>query len=1432
MNKNNICKILVTIAVLIFLVAMVYAPAVLSAEKAKMKLSEKMQKKHPACALLLSPKKSRALSMGSFSFLRVLCSGNYENVKHKKEMPLRQTGSAKGPGPNAYMTALVNKRSDDFGNNTSQNTPVMAVDAQHSSLIYVFRDTGNYRMEPGDSKFGYAVSTDNGDTWTDKGSVPTLTSTQILYSDPSIACRPSSGDYHGYCYVAGMSCDPTSCAFDKVEVAITTDGGLTWSNEVNAVPFGTWDKPYIAVDNTGISPHDGYVYLVAIDYSVGGLIKFMRSTNGGLTWPGTPKVLDLGHDDCGDSGPVIQVASNGTIYVAWLHQGGCGAGLSPAIELVRSSDYGVSWSAVKTAATFTAPIGTTWVSFQCAYPSLNGYIGVTNYPAIGINPSNSSEVYAVFTEDPDGDNSTGDSGNVYFAKSSDSGDTWSSTVQLNDDAAQNDQYWPFMAVSSSGTILVGWSDKRNDTNNLDTDIYGTTSTDGGTNWSANFKIAPSSFPPAVNYDPNLALCDMGDFNSAVVNTGNSSWNVAYGANWVQMNSRYDQDVYFSKMQIASPLLQLDTYTLDDTGHNGNGNGRAEPGELIEFTVTLQNMGISTAHSITGTLSVLNSDQDKAVVITQNSLSFPDIAPGGTGSNVTPFLLSIYPTTNCGSTVTLLLNVDATEGPYTDAITLQIGQTNIVTLETQNWGNGSCSALPAGWQITSVNSYLWECSSDGYLFPTPYMIADSTVIPPPPPILLMDTELISDSMNATTFPQLFLSFDQAFIKDPAGDENADVDVKVGAGNWTNVARYNADSIGHQLIDLTSLAGSQSNVKVRYHYWNAQFNEFWGMDNFWTGRFNNVCALPNGGALQYSGQTVIDNGTPGNNDGNADPGEQNIKLRITLQNTGSADVTNISSVLTSDNTDAVVIQGNSAYPDITTSSPQQNSTDFVFNVSLSAICGDNLLFTLRLTTGPTGADVFSLPIKVPVGTTTIILLTADFNNGLPAGWTVTNATDTWKSFDSCLRNEFPTPFMIADSGCFHATMDVELITPVINANTADTFVLTFDHDFIKDFAGSEIGDVDVKIGSGGSWTNAASYDAESIGHQLIDLTSLAGNQSYVQIRFHYYDANDAFWWAIDNVKAATSPKCENFGPILDSCKATVSTGVIIPNQQPILTGGIKNSGFAAATSVTGTITTSDAINIIVADAVYPDISPGTTCTACTTCYQVTAPSSNRPQQHWDVHITEAPSCSTCTSNPKEYIYHIGDSFTDVSSTTNLFYLYIENMFHNEVTGGCTATQYCPNQNVQRQSMAKFICNAMNAVTPSSCVITTCAGTFTDVPSQNVFCPYIEELYNLGIVAGCNAIPLRYCPNDNVKRESMAKFICNAMTVATPGSCTIDTCGSIFTDVPPGNPFCPYIEALYNAGVISGCNASPLRYCPNDLVTRAQMAKFIVNGFQLQL
>jgi len=115
---------------------------------------------------------------------------------------------------------------------------------------------------------------------------------------------------------------------------------------------------------------------------------------------------------------------------------------------------------------------------------------------------------------------------------------------------------------------------------------------------------------------------------------------------------------------------------------------------------------------------------------------------------------------------------------------------------------------------------------------------------------------------------------------------------------------------------------------------------------------------------------------------------------------------------------------------------------------------------------------------------------------------------------------------------------------------------------------------------------------------------------------------------------------------------------------------------------------------------------------------------------------------------------------------------------------------------------------------------SGTFID-DDNSIFEEDIEWLAAAGITKGCNPREgnTKFCPNDYVTRGQMAAFLVRAMGYNDDGG------GNLFND-DNGSIFEVDIDRLATAGVTRGCNPSDgnTRYCPNDYVTRGQMAAFL--------
>ena len=295
-----------------------------------------------------------------------------------------------------------------------------------------------------------------------------------------------------------------------------------------------------------------------------------------------------------------------------------------------------------------------------------------------------------------------------------------------------------------------------------------------------------------------------------------------------------------------------------------------------------------------------------------------------------------------------------------------------------------------------------------------------------------------------------------------------------------------------------------------------------------------------------------------------------------------------------------------------------------------------------------------------------------------------------------------------------------------------------------------------------------------------------------------------------------------------------GMLEPGESVMLEPQWTNQG-GSSVALNGAMTVSQVppwaqVTLLQSTADYGTVAPGAT-TSCydatSTCYELQLQTiSQRTVLHSDITLLETLN----DSSSHLWSVHIGVSFSDVP-VTSLFYNYIEKLLHANVIAGCNATSYCPNLAVNREQVAKYLCSSMGTIIPGTCALTPCQGIFSDILLSNVFCPHIESLYEIGIISGCDEVPMRYCPGNSLRRQEAAKLICRSMDMVNPLSCLANPnppCTGIFTDVTASNPFCPYIEALYNAGVLSGCTSST--FCPTSTATRGQIAKLLVNAFSL--
>jgi uncharacterized repeat protein (TIGR01451 family) len=183
------------------------------------------------------------------------------------------------------------------------------------------------------------------------------------------------------------------------------------------------------------------------------------------------------------------------------------------------------------------------------------------------------------------------------------------------------------------------------------------------------------------------------------------------------------------------------------------------------------------------------------------------------------------------------------------------------------------------------------------------------------------------------------------------------------------------------------------------------------------------------------------------------------------------------------------------------------------------------------------------------------------------------------------------------------------------------------------------------------------------------------------------------------------------------------------------------------------------------------------------------------------------------------NIQPPFADVSSTDS-FLPAIDLLWESSITSGCQASPpgYCPGDNITLAQMAVFV---VRSVMGNDNFTYTTMPYFTDVPATQPYFKWIQKIQDLGIALSCAAN--QYCPDTPVSRGAMAVLIVRGRYGVSTASNYPAT--PYFTDVGTNYPYFPWIQKMKQLGITSGC--SPTTYCPDDPVTRGQMAVFIMRG-----
>jgi hypothetical protein len=312
----------------------------------------------------------------------------------------------------------------------------------------------------------------------------------------------------------------------------------------------------------------------------------------------------------------------------------------------------------------------------------------------------------------------------------------------------------------------------------------------------------------------------------------------------------------------------------------------------------------------------------------------------------------------------------------------------------------------------------------------------------------------------------------------------------------------------------------------------------------------------------------------------------------------------------------------------------------------------------------------------------------------------------------------------------------------------------------------------------------------------------------------------------------------GPIWPGALAVDETGpgdhngVLDPGEAATVAPTWMFHGFSPPSSVTGTASlfsgpgapSNPAYTIVDGSADYGSMASGIPSPCLGDCYVLgVSPASPRPQRHVDATFREDLDSTDTGAESRTWRVHIGGSFDDVPRTSG-FYRFAETLMHNGVSTGCAAATYCPSAATTREQMAVFL--LMSKMGAGYRPPRPAQGLFPDVPANSPFAPWIEDLTQREVVAGCGSGS--FCPQAPVTRAQMAVMVLRAVEgpAYAPAACATPP----FDDVPCSDPFAAWIAEIARRGLTAGCGGGA--YCPGAAVTREQMAVFLTRGFSLPL
>ncbi len=369
---------------------------------------------------------------------------------------------------------------------------------------------------------GLAYSTDGGNTFTEEEPI----CTRANYGDPIVVFNLKLNKW----FVGDLA--SSDCGGLGIGLWTSPDG-INWTQGACAHVNSNDDRESFWVDNNPFSLHYGRMYISFNNFNVDGGALFVTHSDDGVTWSSPTQLstsfirdVQITGTPPGPPPPTIFISP---VFVAAMNEMGGGLGMRQN-HMMRSTDGGSTFTDVIMGPAFEGP-GDGVCSSNSYFAKMNPIWRHMGWGEPGVGP-NQVVHYAYAGK---GTLSTGD---IFYTRSTDNGNTWSTPIVLNDpETNQFQSHWmPSLSVNYNPAaftqpqdVTVTWYDRRQSTSSCvnvtdpgcNYQRFGVQSTDNGATFGSNFAVSDQIIPEPSQNNDLVQPCYAGDYDYATAYQSNA-----------------------------------------------------------------------------------------------------------------------------------------------------------------------------------------------------------------------------------------------------------------------------------------------------------------------------------------------------------------------------------------------------------------------------------------------------------------------------------------------------------------------------------------------------------------------------------------------------------------------------------------------------------------------------------------------------------------------------------------------------------------------------------------------------------------------------------------------------------------------------------------------------------------------------------------------